>query len=304
MFWEIIPFGINRIKLVKVKGSTKRVKPIILLDPAQVWLLIDALDEPYSIMVLIAASLGLRIEEIAALQCGSISTSWRRWPHPEGLHARRSERGKDGVLRCEAADSRPAGRRTRAVQTVDGESPALSGVSGGQDALDGHPVAGPYPDGRREACASRCGADQLRTPKARERKAPFAPIAIPRPHSSAYVVGDCDGVSNRPGLGGGSLDRGRRAVLHQRPVACRRAEVGGEGVGRSAEAGGNGAERNAGRRVVVGRGLGNRRARSPTLGNRPRCRGSHRSGRTRTPSRCDRTVTQDSPRPAINISVR
>jgi len=68
MYWEIIPTGANPMKLVKVKGSTKRSKAIVLLTPEQVTSLIDALKEPYSVMVLIAACLGLRIEEIAALQ--------------------------------------------------------------------------------------------------------------------------------------------------------------------------------------------------------------------------------------------
>jgi integrase len=68
MFWEIIPVGANPMKLVKVKGSTQRTKAIVLLTPEQVSTLIAALEEPYSHTVLIAACLGLRIEEVAGLQ--------------------------------------------------------------------------------------------------------------------------------------------------------------------------------------------------------------------------------------------
>jgi integrase len=68
MFWELIPLGINPMTLVKVKGVSKRQKKVVLLTPAQVVALIAGLEEPYSVMVLIAASLGLRVEEIVALQ--------------------------------------------------------------------------------------------------------------------------------------------------------------------------------------------------------------------------------------------
>jgi integrase len=68
MFWEIVPVGLNPMKLVRVKGSSKRKKQIVLLTPEQVMDLIDALDEPYSIIIMISAHLGLRIEETGALQ--------------------------------------------------------------------------------------------------------------------------------------------------------------------------------------------------------------------------------------------
>lgn len=70
MFWEIIPDAPNPMRLVKVKGTTERQKSIVLLSPEQVTALVNALQEPYNIMVLIAACLGLRVEEIAALQWG------------------------------------------------------------------------------------------------------------------------------------------------------------------------------------------------------------------------------------------
>ena len=68
MFWELIPTAINPMTLVKVKGVSKRQKKVVLLTPAQVVALIAELEEPHNLMVLVAASLGLRVEEIVALQ--------------------------------------------------------------------------------------------------------------------------------------------------------------------------------------------------------------------------------------------
>jgi integrase len=68
MFWELIPHRPNPITLVKVKGATKREKEIILLTPTQVGMLMAELAQPFRTMVLVAAILGLRVEEIVALQ--------------------------------------------------------------------------------------------------------------------------------------------------------------------------------------------------------------------------------------------
>lgn len=68
MFWEMLPLGANPIRLVKVKGSSKRQKKPILLTFEEVNALIAALPEPYNLMVLVAAAVGLRVEEVVALQ--------------------------------------------------------------------------------------------------------------------------------------------------------------------------------------------------------------------------------------------
>jgi integrase len=87
MYWELIPIVTNPVKLAKVRGVTKRTKKIILLTPEQVATLIDALEEPYSIVILISACLGLRIEETAALQwddfdfVGKTVEIRRAWTH-------------------------------------------------------------------------------------------------------------------------------------------------------------------------------------------------------------------------------
>jgi len=68
MYWKLIPRGINPISLVKVKGSTLREKRIELWTQEQVATLYDGLDPPYNVMVAVMASLGLRAEEMVALQ--------------------------------------------------------------------------------------------------------------------------------------------------------------------------------------------------------------------------------------------
>ena len=68
MFWELMPIAINPITLVKVKGASLRVKRVEPYTPEQVMKLYGALKEPYSVMIAIAASLGLRVEEVIPLQ--------------------------------------------------------------------------------------------------------------------------------------------------------------------------------------------------------------------------------------------
>jgi integrase len=68
MLWRLIPLGVNPMTLVKVKGASKREKKVVLLTVKQVNALVAALPQPYSLMVLVAASLGLRAEEVVAIQ--------------------------------------------------------------------------------------------------------------------------------------------------------------------------------------------------------------------------------------------
>ncbi len=71
--WELIDK--NPIKLVRVKGGTKRLKTPRVLAPDQFHSLLPFLREPYRTMVLIAGCLGLRVSEIVALQ-------WRDFDFP------------------------------------------------------------------------------------------------------------------------------------------------------------------------------------------------------------------------------
>jgi integrase len=89
MYWELLPSVTNPVKLVKVRGVTKREKKIVLLTPEQATMLIAALEEPYSVVILISACLGLRIEETSALQWEDFNFEartveiQRAWTHGE-----------------------------------------------------------------------------------------------------------------------------------------------------------------------------------------------------------------------------
>src|ERR1017187_1767322 len=64
--WELIDR--NPIKLVRVRGGTKRLKTPRVLAPEQFHSLLPLIREPYRTMVLVAGCLGLRVSEIVALQ--------------------------------------------------------------------------------------------------------------------------------------------------------------------------------------------------------------------------------------------
>ena len=64
--WELIEK--NPIKLVRVRGGSKRLKTPRVIAPEQFHSLLPFIREPYRTMVLIAGCLGLRVSEIAALQ--------------------------------------------------------------------------------------------------------------------------------------------------------------------------------------------------------------------------------------------
>ena len=66
--WELIHH--NPIKLVRVKGGTKRLKTPRVLALEQFHSLLPLIREPYRTMVLIAGCLGLRVSEIVGLQWG------------------------------------------------------------------------------------------------------------------------------------------------------------------------------------------------------------------------------------------
>jgi integrase len=68
MLWEYIPLERNPMELVKVKGSTKRKKAIVIITPEQFRQIVAALPEPYKLMVLVCGCLGLRVSETLALK--------------------------------------------------------------------------------------------------------------------------------------------------------------------------------------------------------------------------------------------
>jgi integrase len=68
MLWEYVPVARNPMQLVKVKGSTKRLKAITIITPGQFRALVAALPEPYNLMVLVCGCLGLRVSETLGLK--------------------------------------------------------------------------------------------------------------------------------------------------------------------------------------------------------------------------------------------
>lgn len=68
MLWEYIDLGRNPIQLVKVRGVTKREKDIVILSTEQAVQIIRKLDDPYSLMTMVVAALGLRLSEMLGLR--------------------------------------------------------------------------------------------------------------------------------------------------------------------------------------------------------------------------------------------
>jgi integrase len=68
MLWEYMPVTRNPMELVRIKGSTKRLKPITIITPEQFKAMVAGLPEPYNLMVLVCGVLGLRVSETLGLQ--------------------------------------------------------------------------------------------------------------------------------------------------------------------------------------------------------------------------------------------
>lgn len=76
MKWELIELDrINPISLVRVEGSSKRLKQPKILTPDEFRHLLNQLDEPIHTMCTVARCLGLRASEVAGLQWGDFD--WR-----------------------------------------------------------------------------------------------------------------------------------------------------------------------------------------------------------------------------------
>lgn len=76
MLWEIIPtVERNPMQLVRVKGSTKRQKPLTILTIDQFKKLVKALSSPFDLVVFMTGCLGLRISEALALKWSDVNES-------------------------------------------------------------------------------------------------------------------------------------------------------------------------------------------------------------------------------------
>jgi integrase len=68
MRWELTEIGENPMKLVRVRGTSKRKREPKVLSVAQFHLLLKQLDEPFRTMVILDLATGLRCSELFALK--------------------------------------------------------------------------------------------------------------------------------------------------------------------------------------------------------------------------------------------
>ncbi len=68
MRWELVDIRENPMKLVRVRGGSKRTKEPKVLTIAQFQQLVQALDDPYRTMVILDLATGLRCSELFALK--------------------------------------------------------------------------------------------------------------------------------------------------------------------------------------------------------------------------------------------
>ena len=121
--WELT--AKNPIKLVRVKGGTKRQKTPRVLTPEEFELLLPLIREPFRTMVLVAGCLGLRVSEIVALRWGDFD-----FPALTLLVNRSIVHGRIGEVKTEySRDSVPLDpalvealmrHKTRSISTPEG----------------------------------------------------------------------------------------------------------------------------------------------------------------------------------------
>jgi integrase len=68
MRWELTEIAENPMKLVRVRGTSKRQREPMVLSVAQFHLLLEELDEPFRTMVILDLATGLRCSELFALK--------------------------------------------------------------------------------------------------------------------------------------------------------------------------------------------------------------------------------------------
>src|SRR5713101_2361454 len=68
MRWELTEIGENPMKLVRVRGTSKRQREPVVLSVTQFHLLLEELDEPFRTMVILDLATGLRCSELFALK--------------------------------------------------------------------------------------------------------------------------------------------------------------------------------------------------------------------------------------------
>lgn len=70
MLWGLIDVQRNPLELVRVKGSSRRQKPLVTLTSEEFGLLLKELRDPIRTMAIVAMCTGLRISELLAPPLG------------------------------------------------------------------------------------------------------------------------------------------------------------------------------------------------------------------------------------------
>lgn len=97
--WELVER--NPIKLVRVKGGSKRLKPPRIITPEEFQQLLALIREPFRTMVLVAGCLGLRVSEIVGLKWCDFD-----FDNLSLLVQRSRVHGKDGDVKTEYSRDR------------------------------------------------------------------------------------------------------------------------------------------------------------------------------------------------------
>src|SRR5206468_1647588 len=103
--WELIPFQLNPMSLVRVKNSSKRQQEPKALSVDEFRRVLENIPEPFRTMCIVAMCLGLRVSEILGLRWNDID-----W---EGLRLA----VRQAYVVCRAG---PAARRCKSSTQPDG----------------------------------------------------------------------------------------------------------------------------------------------------------------------------------------
>ncbi len=76
MRWELTEIGENPMKLVRVRGTSKRRPEPVVLGVAQFRFLLNELDDPFRTMVILDLATGLRCSELFA--CNGVTRSGKK----------------------------------------------------------------------------------------------------------------------------------------------------------------------------------------------------------------------------------
>jgi len=85
MRWELTEIGENPMKLVRVRGASKRRREPVVLGVDQFHVLLKELDDPFRTMVILDLATGLRCSELFALQWRDVLWEERTLLVPRGI---------------------------------------------------------------------------------------------------------------------------------------------------------------------------------------------------------------------------